>query len=127
VINFANNYIILHNLSFTLGAKIKPIDFKVKPYLILGLRGDYLLGYQDFEIEIQDKTIGIYKSFLDEYEKFVLSGIFGVGIAYNDLTYIDFEYNPALTKNFDEYGLSIKDRYFGVTLGLNINKLIKMD
>ncbi len=112
--------IVFNNLSGNLGFKISPIDFIVKPYLILGIRGNYMFDYKDFEIEYQGVTYGIYNSLIDDFNKFTLSGLVGAGIEYRNLLFLDFEYNPAVTKNFHGTGLSITDKYYGLTLGLNI-------
>jgi len=122
-INTESSIVTLHNLSLNIGGKYTPVDTKIKPFLIVGLRGDYLLGYKDFEVEFEGKTYGLYKSFLDDYEKFVLSGLIGIGIDFNDLVYFDLEYNPALTKNLNEDLLSIKDRFIGMTIGINISEI----
>jgi len=66
----------------------------------------------------------IYKGELDNYNMFVLSGLIGIGLEYNELFYLDLEFNPPITKNLDSPGLSVKDRYYGLTFGLNINSLI---
>ena len=117
--------VILHNLSGNIGLKISPVDFIVKPYLIAGIRGDYMIDYKDFEVEVQGVKYGLYKSTIDDFNKFTLSGLIGIGLDYKSLVYIDFEFNPAFTKNLDDTGISIKDRYYGLSIGLNINTLIK--
>jgi hypothetical protein len=110
---------VFHNLSGNLGFKINPVDFILQPYLIFGIRGNYMFDYKDFEIEYEGVAHGVYKSLFDEFNKFTLSGLIGVGFEYRNF-FLDLEYNPAITKIFDETGLSIKDRYYGLTLGLNI-------
>ena len=116
--------VILHNLSLNIGGKFTPIDTKLKPYIILGLRVDYLLDYKDFEVDENGEKYRIYHSILDDYKRFVLSGLIGIGLVYHELVYLDIEFNPAITKNLDDSGMSIKDKYFGFTIGLNINNLI---
>jgi hypothetical protein len=124
-INTTNKNVIFHNLSGNIGFKIRPIDFIIKPYLIAGLRGDYMIDYKDVEVEVQGVKYELNKSVIDDFNKFTLSGLIGIGFEYKDFLYLDFEFNPAITKNLDETGLSIKDRYFGMTIGLNINTLTK--
>ncbi|MCD4729982.1 MAG: PorT family protein [Bacteroidales bacterium] len=127
-INFVNEMIegdiILHNLSFNVSGKVNPFNTKLKPYLILGLRVDYLISYKDFIVQYNGETQTIWGGEIDDYNKFVLNGLIGLGLAYNELIYIDLEFNPAITKNLDNQGLSIKDKYFAFTIGLNINNLI---
>lgn len=115
----------LHNLSINLATKIIPLQSKFKPYFIAGFRGDILVGYKDFIIESQGAEFGLYKEILDDYNKFVLSGLIGIGLDCNGLLYVDLEFNPAITKNLDNSLLSIRDIYFGLTIGLNINALKK--
>jgi hypothetical protein len=124
-IGILDNDIILHDLSLNIAVKFSPLKSKFKPYIIAGFQGNYLLGYQDLQIEFNGIKQGLYKSILDSLQKFTFGGLIGIGIEYNNLIYLDIEYNPALTKNLDRTGLSIKDRYFGLTLGLNINVLLK--
>jgi hypothetical protein len=117
--------VILHDLSIDISTKIIPLQSKFKPYFVLGFRGDILVGYKDYMIEFQGEEYGVYEEILDDYNKFVLSGLIGIGLDCKGLIYIDLEFNPAITKNLDNSGLSIKDRYFGLTIGLNINALTK--
>jgi hypothetical protein len=114
----------LHNLSFNLALKIRAFNTKIKPYLIAGLRLDYLVSYKNFRIEVQGKKYGIYKDILNDFNKFSLSGLVGIGCEFDELMYLDFEINPAITKNLDNDAIAITDRYIGLTLGININKLI---
>ena len=118
-------FVVLHNLSINLAVKFKPFESKVYPYIIAGLRGDFLAGYKDYEIEFQGEKYGLYEDILNDYNKFVLGGLLGIGLDIQDLVYIDIEYNPAITKILDNSGFSIRDRYFGLTVGLNINALTK--
>jgi hypothetical protein len=124
-INTTNKDVIFHNLSGNIGLKICPLDFAIKPYLIAGLRGDYMIDYKDVEVEFQGEKYELNKDIIEDFNKFTLSGLIGIGFEYQDLFYLDIEFNPAITKNFDDTGLSIKDRYVGVTIGLNINTLTK--
>lgn len=116
--------VILHNISLNIGGKVTPFRTKLKPYIIIGLRGDYLISYKDFEVQYNGETQTIYGGELDDYKEFVLSGLIGIGLEYNELIYLDLEFNPAITKNLDNQGLSIKYKYFAFTIGLNINNLI---
>jgi hypothetical protein len=125
VINTDNNTVRLHNLSFNLPVMYRPFKIPVNPYLFAGLRTDCLLGYQDYEIEVQGKKFGLYGELLDDYRTFVLSGLLGMGIAFKDIFTLDFEYYPALTKNLDQPGISIKDRYFGFMAGVNLQRITK--
>lgn len=120
-----DNRVIFHDVSLDVALKIIPLDKKVKPYLLLGLRGDYLLDYRSVIIDFQGEELEMNTDLYDDFNTFTLGAIFGVGISYNDIFFLDVEYNPALTKNIESDGLAIKDRYIGLTLGIQVNRLIK--
>ncbi len=122
-INLENDKVILHNLSFDISAKVYPFKKSIYPYLLAGLKGDYLLSYRDVEYEFSGISYNVYSSVLDDYNKFVLSGILGVGASIKDALFLEFEYNPAFTKNYKTENIVIHDRCFIISLGLNLNKL----
>lgn len=122
-----NDNVILHDLAMNLGLKIKPFKAKYSPYLLVGLRGDYMISYKDIVIEepVSGLNFIIYQSRIEEFNKFNLGGVFSMGIDIKDLIYLEIEYNPNFTKNLHDSRLSIKDNCWGAKLGLNINKLIE--
>jgi hypothetical protein len=105
--------------------KISPVDYIVKPYLTAGIRGNYMLGYKDFEVEFLGETYGLYESLIEDFNQLTFNGLLGVGFEYDDLIYLEFEFAPPLTNSLDDTGVLIKDRYYAITLGLNVNTLIK--
>lgn len=119
--------VILHDLALNLGIKIKPLEVDYAPYIIFGLRGDYMFSYKDIVIKEQHSGIeyNLYKSAIEEFNKFNLGGLFSLGVDLKNLIYFEIEYNPNFTKNFDDTGLSIKDNYWGAKLGLNIKNRSK--
>ena len=124
-IDVINDKVKLNNLSADFSVKITPLETKIKPYIIIGMRGDYLFDYKGIEAECHGFTIEVGEITLKEYDKFVLSGLLGFGVEFNDSFYLDIEYNPAITKNLDSSFLSVKDSYVGVTVGMNINTLFE--
>lgn len=122
-----NENVILHDLALNIGLKIKPLKADYSPYLLVGLRGDYMISYKDIELEEPGSGLkfNMYESTIDEFNKFNLGGLIGLGIDIKDLIYFEIEYNPNFTKNLDNTGLSIKDNCWGAKIGLNINKLIE--
>jgi hypothetical protein len=116
--------LVLHDLSLDLSSKIIPIQKKIKPYLFIGLRGEYLMFYRDV-IKDYEEDLKFNADLYDNFNKFTLGGLLGVGILYDDLLFLDFEYNPMITKNFESEGLAVTDKYFSLTAGLNINRLVK--
>jgi len=124
--SYITNYNVnFHNFSINLDLKFCPFELNIKPYLIAGFQGNYLLKYRSFDINMDEKGRIILRDILDNFNKFKLNGIIGIGLIYNDLFYFDIEYQPSITKKqINNYGLTVGERYFGFTLGLNINKLI---
>lgn len=120
-----NDNVNLHNLALNLGLKIKLLKSDYSPYLLIGLRGDYLISYKDIEFEEPGSGLkfNMYESAIEDFNKSNLGGLFGLGIDMKSLIYFEIEYNPNFTKNFDDTELSIKDNCWAVKLGLNINKL----
>jgi hypothetical protein len=121
-----DNRVVLHDLSLDMSFKIIPFQNCIKPYLLLGLRGDYLLDYRSVIISYNGENHETDTALYDDFNKITLSGIFGFGISYNDFSSIEFEFNPAFSKNFNSDFLAIHDRFYSLTLGININKLIKV-
>jgi hypothetical protein len=113
----------IHNLSIDLSIIIYPFDIKLKPYLLVGMRNDYLLWYKD-QFDFQGKKYDISNSIIKDFNKFILSGLICLGFNYKELVYIELEYNPAITNNFDNSNLRIKERYFGINAGLYINRFL---
>lgn len=122
-----NENVILHDLALNIGLKIKPLKTNYTPYLLAGLRGDYMISYKDIEFEepASGLKFNMHESTIEEFNKFNLGGLIGLGIDIKGLIYFEIEYNPNFTKNLDEKGLSIKDNCWGAKIGLNINKLIE--
>ena len=119
-----NNNVLFHDLSLDLVLKVIPVDKTIKPYIFGGVRGDYLLDYRSVIINFQGEDHELDTDLYDDFNKFTLGTIIGVGVSYKDLLFLDLEYNPAITKNFESDGLAINDKYFSLTLGVNINRLI---
>lgn len=121
-----NNYnMVLHDLALNLGLKVKPPKTDYTPYLLAGLRGDYMISYKDIELEepVSEQELNLYESIIEDFNKFNLGGLIALGIDIKDLLYFEVEYNPNFTKNLDDTRLSVKDNCWGAKIGLNINKL----
>ncbi|MGD9605792.1 MAG: porin family protein [Bacilli bacterium] len=119
-----DNKVVFHDLSLDLSLKIIPFEKNLKPYIFLGLRGDYLMDYRSVIVDFQGEEYELDTELYDNFNKFNLGAVFGFGISYKDLLFLDLEYNPSITKNYESSGLAINDKYFSLTVGLNINKLI---
>jgi hypothetical protein len=124
-VDFDNQNVNLNNLALNLGIQYRPFRFRVVPYAVAGLRGDYLLFYRD--VKYKDTATGIeysmYKSLLDEYKKFNLGGLIGMGVLFNNNIYFEAYYNPSITRNRNTSTLKIRDNSWEVRVGFNFNKL----
>ena len=122
-----NKNVVLHDLVLNLGLKVKPLDSDYSPYFIVGLRGDYMISYKDIIIEVPESGLkfNMYESTIEDFNKSNFGGLLGLGIEIKKLIYVEIEYNPNFTNNFDDTGLNVKDNCWGAKLGLNINKLIE--
>jgi hypothetical protein len=117
-----DNRVVLHDLSLDMSFKIIPFQWCNKPYLLFGLRGDYLLDTRSVIVNFNGENHESDTSFYDKLNKFTLSGLVGIGILYNNLISVEFEFNPAISRNFNSDLLAIHDRFYSLTLGININK-----
>ena len=117
--------VIFHNLAADLGLKITPFDLKFVPYFLVGLRGDYMFSYKDIVAVEQGSgfKFNMYKSQIDEFKKFNLGGLIGLGYEFNETVYMEIEYNPSFTSSFNDTGLQIKDNCWDIKLGFNLNRL----
>jgi len=104
--------------------KINPFKTIISPYVLLGLREDVMVGYKDIEVTetITGNTYDLYKEFIDDYNKFNTGGVVSLGFEYNQLVYLEFEYNPTFTQSYESKMVDIKDNCFSVRLGINLNK-----
>lgn len=119
--------VILHDLALDLTLKIDLFQARITPYLLLGFREDVMLGYRDIEVTetITGSSYGLYESYLDEFNKFNTGALLSLGCEYNNLVYIEFEYNPTFTQSYESKLVDIKDNCFEIRLGLNLNQFIK--
>ena len=122
-----NDNLILHNLALNLGLKLIPLKAEYSPYFLIGLRTDYMISYKDIVIEEQQSGLkfNMYESAVEEFNKFNLGGLLGLGFNLKQLVYLEVEFNPNITKSFNDIDLSVKDNSWAAKIGLNINELIK--
>ena len=123
-----NKSVILHDLALNTGLKITPFKFAVFPYLFVGIRGDYMISHRNnmvFEEPGSGIKYKLWESLIDDFNKFNLGGLLGLGVDIKEIIYFEIEYNPNFTKNINAKYLKIKDNCYGVKLGVNINKFIK--
>lgn len=119
-----NDKVSFHNLNLDLNLKYKLTNRKIQPYLFTGINSNYLIDYQSVIIEYQGTEYNLDKEIYDDFNKIILCGTTGIGISFNSMFFIEFEYKPAITNNFSTQNLKIKSRYFGISVGVNINNLV---
>ncbi len=126
-INLKGKDVIFHDLAVNAGLKVAPFNKTIKPYLIIGLRADYLLKYEDITFEFEGQEHNLYENLFNNINKLTLSVLMDVGFEFKERYYLDFELNPALTNNYSKEGLEVSDRYIGLTLGLNMWSFVKKE
>ena len=125
VIPVIDDRVVFHDLSFDMLLKISPFKGKIKPYIFAGFRGDYLIDYRGVKIDFLGEVMELNTYIYEDFKKITVGGLAGIGCSCSDLVIVDLEYNPAISKKFDSDGLAVNDRFFSLTIGLNINKLLK--
>ena len=123
----SNKSAIFHDFGFNIGLKIAPFNLKFSPYALLGLQCSYMFTYKDiiFVENVSGLEFNVYKDQIDKFNKFNLGGTIGIGLELNNLTYLEFAYNPPLTNSFNDASLRINDNSMELKLGFNINKLVE--
>lgn len=58
-----------------------------------------------------------------DWNNLTLNANLGLGLTYKELLFIEFEYSPAITPLLNIDYVKVTDRYFGLSVGLNINRL----
>jgi hypothetical protein len=121
-----NDNLVLHNLSLSQALKIIPFDKKWSPYLLLGFRENLLLGAKSptFTEPGSGQVLEPFKVYIDDFKKFNLDALIGIGVEVNNLYYFEIEYSPSIAPIYDKNDATIKNFYWGAKLGLNINGLI---
>ena len=103
----------LDYISLPIMAKIAfPIAF-ASPYLLIGPRADFLLGYQKNQP---------FEGFYDTFKKTTFGGVLGLGIESNSLLPVglsaEFRYNTDFSDSFDNGFTKIRNNAFDIWLGV---------
>lgn len=70
--------VVSHDVSLDMSLKVIPFDTKLKPYVILGLRGDYLLNYHEVLVGADGDEKELNTGMYEDLNKFTLGGIIGL-------------------------------------------------
>ncbi|MBN2664535.1 MAG: outer membrane beta-barrel protein [Bacteroidales bacterium] len=119
-VKIISDKIILNNLNFDFSVKLTNFQKDYYPFLFLGLSSNYLLSYKSCIIEYQGSQYILDTDIYNDFKKITFNGIIGIGFSFKNICFIEFEYKPALSKNFNTDVLSIKSRYYGFAINYNI-------
>jgi opacity protein-like surface antigen len=125
--NTRNKNVTFHNMALNLGFKFSPFKVKFSPYAILGIHIDYMFAYKDISVEESGsgQTYNMYKSQIDNFNKWNLGLMSIIGLQYKGQIYLEFEFNQSQTDKYKSSTLRISDECWSFKLGFNINKMIK--
>ena len=116
----------LHNLNMDICLKAIFVKEKLLPYLLCGLRNEFLLNctskLRRTDYKNSELIVPIH---LKEYNIFNLSLLLSFGLSFKDVVFMEIEYNSNLTNTFRSKSLIVDDKYFGISLGCNLNKIWK--
>lgn len=115
-INYRQDY-----LSFSFYAKFNPNAGKINPFFIIAPRIDYFMGYSTSS-SIQEITSNTKNEIFEQYKKITGSVSIGAGVEIFGIlknpVLIEFTYNPDLINQFNNGIVSIKNKSFGLSAGL---------
>ena len=105
--------------------KIKAPGNKISPYLIIGPKLDFFLGYS-VKPEDESTTLYGFDYPLDEFKKINYSLNLGAGMEFSKLfpfkTFVELNYSPPINTSFNSEWLEVKEYYFNVKIGINFIK-----
>ncbi len=105
--------------------KIKAPSNKISPYLIIGPKLDFFLGYS-VKPEDESTTLYGFDYPLDEFKKVNYSLNLGAGMEFSKLfpfkTFVELNYSPPINTSFNSEWLEVKEHYFNVKIGINFIK-----
>jgi len=121
-VNNKTNYITMGLLG-----KVKFKTKTVTPYVIIGPKVDFYLGYSiNATEERSPEEISDYDPVLEQFKKINYSINLGAGLEFEKLlpfkTLVEFNYSPPINTSFNSAGLEIKEHYFNIKLGINFIK-----
>jgi hypothetical protein len=122
----------LNYLSLPISTKYTIPISKIIPYLIAGLRYDYLLNYESIidapGLQIGSETGGphvLENTIYDEFKRSVFGAQFGIGLEFDLLSFIkpslEFRYNIDLTNSLNLEGKTAQNNSFDISLFIPID------
>lgn len=116
-----------HHLTLNTNFTIAPFKNKSIPYLIAGLRTDYLVKSKVIPFTHDGTTYNDYLQHANAFNKFTLSGALGIGFQVNNAFYFEGIFNPQLTNVYKDDLIVINDVYAEFTFRANINALFNKE
>jgi hypothetical protein len=116
-----------HHLTFNTNFNIAPFNNKSIPYLIVGLRTDYLVKSKVIPFTHDGTTYNDYLLHANDFNKLTLSGALGIGFQVNNAFYFEGIFNPQLTNVYKNELIVINDVYAELTFRANINALFNKE
>jgi hypothetical protein len=122
----------LNYLSLPISVKYTIPIPKIIPYLIAGLRYDYLLNYESI-IDAPGLQVGsetsdpqvLENTIYDDFKRSVFGAQFGIGLEIDVLSFVkpwvEFRYNIDLTNSLNLDGKSAKNNSFDISLFIPID------
>lgn len=125
--SFIRNTVETQNLSINLLTRIGvPTKLKVKPFVTIGAKFDYLINVKDWSFKVNGELNDDYHDYVfSDYKPVIISGLIGIGIEWNDLISIEYQVNTPLESSTINNPIKIKDKYQGITLGVKLLRVNK--
>jgi len=132
IYNNSNRYTDDFNTFYLgLSERITFFNSKIRPYLKIGINLQLIPKneLENHSLLVIDKTgeilwIGGPYSYENlDWNNLTLNANVGFGLTYNEILFIEFEYSPAITPLLNTDYIKVHDRYFGLSIGVNINRI----
>lgn len=125
--NKIGEYDVKHSTNYifaSVGAKLKFPTKHVIPYILLGTRVDFYLGYSISSPEFPE--FWSKNSLLEDLKKVMFDLGAGAGIQFNRLlpyrTFIEANFQPGIITSYSNQNLDIWEHTFNIKLGINFIK-----
>ncbi len=131
-----NNYnsftVDFNTIYLGISERITFFKSKLRPYVKIGMNLQFIPKgeIENHFLIVVDKTgrllwLGGQYTYSTNvnWNNITLNANVGFGLAYNDFLFIEFEYSTAITPLLNIDYVIVHDRYFGLSVGVNINRL----
>lgn len=116
--------------TFYLGLSERITFFKsnLRPYIKMGANLQLIPKgeIENHNLIVVDKTQELLM-FKADWTNLTYNANLGIGLTYKELLFMEIEYSPSITPLVDMEHTTVHDRYFALSVGLNINGLYKKD